>query len=194
MIHPGDLAWWAYHSDPRTQGDVTYWLDDDRGFVVLGANNDEISAFCVPAVSPIPLLNWGREQLGPNARVGFVSALDRALETDLEANGYEAAAVSGPAFNRRLLRMTPPPVPTSGFDLRPMRGEKEADQRRRASHAAFKSTMDPVQHLERYLRFMRSPVYEAERDLVALTPAGTVAFYSALGFTRIADLRFWRSF
>jgi len=26
-IHPGDLAWWAYHSDPRTDDAVSYWLD-----------------------------------------------------------------------------------------------------------------------------------------------------------------------
>lgn len=32
-------------------------------------------------------------------------------------------------------------------------------------------------HLQRYLDFMRSPVYVAERDLVAVSPAGDVAAF-----------------
>jgi ribosomal protein S18 acetylase RimI-like enzyme len=32
-------------------------------------------------------------------------------------------------------------------------------------------------HLERYLRFMRSPVYDPERDLVAVAPDGRIAAF-----------------
>ncbi|HLF43554.1 MAG TPA: GNAT family N-acetyltransferase [Acidimicrobiia bacterium] len=253
-IHPGDLAWWAYHSDPRTEGAVTYWLEEGRGFVVLDANNHEIAAFCVPEVSPMPLLEWGQDQLGPDARVGFVSTLDHALETELAAGGYEVAGTEGPVFTYQITTEDASPIAAPGLELRSLSGEEEADRRRRASHAAFKSTMEPADHLERYLRFMRSPVYEAKHDLVAVTPDGTIAafmiwwpdasgiaqiepmgtdpafqrqgvgqalmryafsrmsgegvtevrvitddhrldavgFYSSLGFTRIADLRFWR--
>jgi ribosomal protein S18 acetylase RimI-like enzyme len=176
-IHPGDLAWWAYHSDPRTEDAVSYWLDGDRGFVVLDANNQEISAFCTPDQSPMPLLEWGQGQLGPQARIGYVSTADMVLTSDLEASGYREAGIEGPVFSRRLDTVGRSPAPPTGFTLRPMTGEAEADSRRRASHAAFKSTMDPAQHLQRYLRFMRSPVYEAERDLVAVTPDGRVASF-----------------
>jgi len=255
VFHPGDLAWWVHHSDPRTDEAVSYWLDADLGFAVLDANNQEIFAFSLPDQSPIPLLEWGQERLGPETLIGYVSTADRALESELEARGYEATRVSGPIFTRRLTADDPTPIPPSGFTLRPMNGEEDADRRRRASHAAFRSTMDPAQHLERYLRFMRSPVYEAERDLVAVNPDGrvasfmiwwpdpsgiaeiepmgtdpdfqgmgvgralmryafhrmresgmtevrvitearrpdAVAFYTALGFTHVADLRFWMS-
>jgi ribosomal protein S18 acetylase RimI-like enzyme len=37
--------------------------------------------------------------------------------------------------------------------------------------------MDPKDHLERYLRFMRSPVYVAENDLVAVAPDGRIASF-----------------
>jgi ribosomal protein S18 acetylase RimI-like enzyme len=37
--------------------------------------------------------------------------------------------------------------------------------------------MDPALHLERYLGFMRSPVYVPENDLVAVTPEGEVASF-----------------
>lgn len=167
VIHPGDLAWWAYHSDPGTDELISYWLDEDQGFVVLFRNHNEIAAFCVPGQSPLPLIEWGQHQLGPSAKVVVVSSADHALESELEEKGYEVAGIDGPIFIHELTHEDVAPVSPSGFTLRSLTGEKEADQRRRASHAAFKSTMDPADHLERYLRLMRSPVYEAERDLVA---------------------------
>jgi ribosomal protein S18 acetylase RimI-like enzyme len=145
--------------------------------VVLDANSHEISAFCVPDQSPMPLLKWGHDQLGPQARIGYVSTADQALISDLEASGFQEGGIEGPVFSRRLDSENTSPAPPTGFTLRPMRGLEEADARRRASHAAFKSTMDPAQHLERYLRFMRSPVYEAERDLVAVSSDGRVASF-----------------
>ena len=37
--------------------------------------------------------------------------------------------------------------------------------------------MPEAMHLERYLRFMRLPVYESERDLVAVAPDGTISAF-----------------
>jgi ribosomal protein S18 acetylase RimI-like enzyme len=254
-IHPGDLAWWAFHSDPLTDDAMTYWLDGDRGFVVLDAHEQRNAAFCVPNQSPIPLLEWARGQLGPDAKFWYVSSDDEALVTDLKNAGYRDVGIDGPIFTRRLTADDTGHRPPAGFTLRALAGEEEADRRRQASHAAFKSKMDPDQHLDRYLRFMRSPVYDLERDLVAVAPDGTiasfmiwwpdasgiaqiepmgtdpafhrrgvgralmefacsrmreagmtevrvitdehrqdaVAFYAAVGFTRVADLRFWMS-
>jgi GNAT superfamily N-acetyltransferase len=254
VIHPGDLAWWAYHNDPRTDHLVSYWLDGDQGFAVLDRNHNEFSVFCMPGQSPLPLIEWSQQQLGPTAKVVIVSSADHALESDRGERGYEMAGIDGPIFTRELSEDDVSPIPPSGLTLRPLSGEGEANARRRASHAAFKSDMDPAEHLERYLRLMRSPVYEAERDLVAVTDDGTVAaftiwwpdssgiaqiepmgtdpafhrrgigralmqyafsrmrevgmtrvrvitdqhradavsFYSAVGFTRTAELRFWK--
>ncbi len=87
------------------------------------------------------------------------------------------AGTDGPIFIHDLTHADRTPIPPSGLTLRPLRGLDEADARRRASHAAFKSTMDPAEHLERYLRLMRSPVYDADRDLVAVADDGTVAAF-----------------
>jgi ribosomal protein S18 acetylase RimI-like enzyme len=38
--------------------------------------------------------------------------------------------------------------------------------------------MDPAVHAQRYLRFMRSPAYDAERDIVAIAPDGRVASFA----------------
>jgi ribosomal protein S18 acetylase RimI-like enzyme len=245
VIHPGDLAWWTYHSDPRTDELIGYWLDGDRGFVGLDRNNSEIAAFCVPGRSPLPLIEWGRDQLGPSAKVVVVSSADHALESELEESGYEVGGIEGPIFIRDLTEEDVAPVAPPGFTLRSMSGEGEADNRRRASHAAFKSTMDPADHLERYLRFMRLVAVTADGRIAAfmvwwpdasgiaqIEPMGTdpafhrqgvgralmqhgfarmkeagmtqvrvvtddyrhdaVAFYSAVGFTKTAELRFWR--
>ena len=64
-----------------------------------------------------------------------------------------------------------------GYEIRPVSGEEEAWARRTASHAAFESTQEPADHLERYLAFMRSPVYRGDRDLIAVTPDGTVGSF-----------------
>jgi ribosomal protein S18 acetylase RimI-like enzyme len=177
VIHPGDLAWWAYHSDPSTDEQISYWLDGDQGFVILFRNHNEIAAFCVPGQSPLPLIEWGLEQLGPSAKVVCVSSADHALESELVENGYEVTGIDGPIFVHELTEEDVAPIAPLGFTLRHLTGVGEADARRRASHAAFKSTMDPADHLERYLRLMHSPVYEVERDLVAVTHDGTVAAF-----------------
>ena len=71
----------------------------------------------------------------------------------------------------------PEPELPDGWVLRHVEDESEADNRRIASHAAFESTMAHGAHLERYLGFMRSPAYEAERDLVAVSPDGRIASF-----------------
>lgn len=54
-------------------------------------------------------------------------------------------------------------------------------QRRRRSEpgrrrpAQFRSTMEPEVHRARYRRFMTSPAYEPENDLVVIAPDGEVA-------------------
>jgi ribosomal protein S18 acetylase RimI-like enzyme len=174
-VHPGDLAWWVHHQDPRLAASESYWLWEDRGFVVLG--EDEINAFARPGEDVIPLVEWGEERLGGGASVAWVARADRELTGHLSEAGYEVAW-SMLGFERSLTTeaMAGPTAPT-GWELRPLRGEEEADNRRRASFRAFESTMDPEQHLQRYLRFMRSPVYEAERDLVAVSPEGRIASF-----------------
>jgi ribosomal protein S18 acetylase RimI-like enzyme len=37
--------------------------------------------------------------------------------------------------------------------------------------------MDPSMHVDRYLGFMRSPIYDPERDLVAVAPDGTIVSF-----------------
>jgi ribosomal protein S18 acetylase RimI-like enzyme len=104
-------------------------------------------------------------------------------ETDAELNDYfdvEGYAVVETLNSYRwdlVNRPVPASQPLDGWELRPVAGEAEAETRRAASHAAFESTMEPSDHLQRYLRFMGSPAYERENDLVAVSPEGRVGSF-----------------
>jgi ribosomal protein S18 acetylase RimI-like enzyme len=55
-----------------------------------------------------------------------------------------------------------------------------ADARSRADAArlSFRSTMEPEMHRARYRRFMASPAYRPENDLVVIAPDGEVAAFA----------------
>ena len=175
-IHPGDLSWWMWHDDPRHAGRDSYWLVPGKAVLVIDADGPEINAFTVPGVPLIPMIEWAQRRLRDAGQVGWVADSDDELVAYLETGTYEPVHTDL-LYHWDLGDDIPNPVLPHGWDLRPVLGEEEADERRRASHAAFRSTMDPQAHLERYLRFMRSPVYDPERDLVAVSPDGRVASF-----------------
>ncbi len=176
-IHPGDLAWWIYHADPRTAHGLSYWLVRDRALIVLDASAAEVCMFALPDVPTRPLLDWAQHELGGAAAVALVSTADLALEALLSAAGYAPAGHTMSCFQREVaLPLEGSPL-APGWCVRAVQGEHEADARRAASHSAFRSTMAPSVHLARYLGFMRSPAYVAERDLVAVDLDGRVGSF-----------------
>ncbi|HPH11751.1 MAG TPA: hypothetical protein PKW59_12900 [Thermotogota bacterium] len=50
--------------------------------------------------------------------------------------------------------------------------QNEAKNRAQVSHAAFDSSKSLREYTENYRRFMRSPVYDSEKDMVVLSPEG----------------------
>lgn len=141
------------------------------------SEGNEIDAFTVPGEDVIGLVEWSQERLEGGGEVGWVSEADFALESHLRGTGYELSS-SMVTFECDLTRSDfPIPDLGPGWELRHVRGEEEAENRREASHRAFASTMSPERHLERYLRFMRSPVYDRTHDLVAVAPDGRIAAF-----------------
>ena len=173
--HPGDLNWWTYHGDPRVN--MTHWIQPDHAVLVLDESGTEINVFVAPPNSPIDLIKWSQRRLLGVAEVGWVDDDDRQLVTYLQDDDYEVVHTERNYEWDLESRDPPTPEPPDGWTLRVLIGESEADSRRVASHAAFKSTMSQAMHLERYLRFMRSPVYEPDRDLVAVAPDGTIGAF-----------------
>lgn len=174
-IHSGDPAWWVRHEDPRLADSTSYWLLGDGGFVAL-VEGKEINAFTSSGDDPHRLgrmepaaSRWqsrGGLGLGGGPRARVLSAAQRP-----PAGVVHALFRNGSRRGCFVADLGP------GWVLPHVRGEGEADNRREASHRAFASTMDREAHLGRYLRFMRSPVYDRERDLVAVAPDGRVAAF-----------------
>jgi predicted N-acetyltransferase YhbS len=175
-IHPGDYEWWLHHDDPRYPDHLSTWIQDDLGFVTIDSRTQEIAVFARVEADRRPLLRWAQRRLGGRGTVGWVDDSDETLISALQAQGYQPAD-QNPWFRWDLTRHLPSPELPSGWSLRPVAGEQEANARRSVSHAAFESTMPSAMHLQRYLGFMRSPAYVPERDMVAVSPDGTVASF-----------------
>lgn len=176
-VHPGDLAWWEYHDDPRHRDRFSCWIQGESGFVILDSREPhEISLFTRPGVDREPLIDWSQRRLGGKGEIGWVSDDDEELVLHLKRTGYEPRYAYR-SYEWDLSHAIPEPRLPAGWMVRPVSGEEEADTRRAAAHAAFESTMPPAMHLDRYLAFMRSPVYVPEHDLVVVAPDGTVVSF-----------------
>lgn len=176
-IHPGDIAWWLHHDDPRYPDHLSMWIQGDSGVVVVDSRPPgEISVFTRTGVDRMPLVLWAQRRLNDQGEVGWVDDADEELVNGLIDEGYEPIHTNR-SYRWDLTDDLPQPDIAEEWELRPVAGEAEANARRRASHAAFESSMPEAMHLQRYLDFMRSPVYVPERDLVAVDPAGRVGSF-----------------
>lgn len=176
-IHPGDLAWWMWHADPRHPDRISYWMIPDGVVLVIDAGSNEIDVSAASGRDRIPVIEWAQRRLRGRGEVAGIADADDVLVGYLKRNGYRPGHVNR-WYHWDLEKVdVAEPELADGWELRHVVGEHEADERRRASHAAYKSAMDPEMHLQRYLRFMRSPVYDPKRDLVAVSPYGRIASF-----------------
>ena len=177
FIHPGDYAWWVYHDDPRHPDHFSTWIQDDSAFITIDSLEPyEINVFARPGIARMPLVRWAQRRLDDLGEVGWIAYNDRELTSDLEDDGYAPVSVDR-TYRWDLTGRLPTRELPAGWILRHVQGEREANPRRAASHAAFESDMPDAMHLQRYIDFMRSPVYVPERDLVAVAPDGTIASF-----------------
>lgn len=176
--HPGDLAWWMWHPTPRQAIHDSFWLQGDRAVLFINSDDPgEITAIGRPGEDRTALVAWARHRLGGRGEVAWVGDDDEEMVAHLESQGL-APVWTNRSYLWDLDRSAvPDPDLPEGWVLRHLEGEHEADNRRTASHRAFRSKMDEAAHLERYLKFMRSAAYEPERDLVAVAPDGRIASF-----------------
>jgi ribosomal protein S18 acetylase RimI-like enzyme len=176
-LHPGDLAWWLWHDDPRQADRVSYWMIPGEVLLVIDAESMQIDVFAPPGRDRATVIEWAQRRLRGEGEVARVADSDVEIVDYLKSTGYQPGHVNR-WYHWDLGKMgVPEPGLPDGWELRHAAGKHEAGERRRASHAAFRSTMDPEMHLHRYLRFMRSSVYDPSRDLVAVSPDGRIASF-----------------
>jgi ribosomal protein S18 acetylase RimI-like enzyme len=127
---------------------------------------------------------WAEERLAAMVKAEGKDRLEVfwIFETDdwrvpfVESRGYTKKHAD-PHFMRSLADPIPAPTLPEGYGVRSSAGEQEAEARARTSYEAFQSKWDWDKYMQRRLSFMRSPVYEDERDMVVTAPGGRIAAF-----------------
>ncbi len=131
------------------------------------------------------MYDWAEEQIaalvrrrkGSDIRTMWVADRDDGLIFHLERRGFERSRSCMIQYMRWLEGPIISPALPQGFYVRRLAGEREASARAVAMHAAFESDAPSEGYLQRYLGFMRSPVYRPELDIVAIAPDGMVVAF-----------------
>lgn len=194
-VHSGDLKWWLYYPPlERTLWDNIYlWedpsgSDDLLGWALLDPEGATWDVYCRPDLYGTDLASsmytWAADTLTPlakaagNKEIGafWVTPEDSFRTHWLEERGYRITAYD-PALARSLVDAVPEtPVP-AGFQIRSCRGIEEVQARAAAQYGAFQSSAPLDLYVQRFTRFMQSPVYFPDADVVAAAPDGRIAAF-----------------
>jgi GNAT superfamily N-acetyltransferase len=171
-MHPGEWNWWVDHADPRLPEPVRLIGDDT---LVWRSADGHVAAFTSSAQDLARLLVT--EPVAPVTGL-VISQHDPDSERVLADAGFEpdeTHALFG--FVQPLTGGLPEVVLPAGYAVRSMT-DTDARSRADAARLSFRSPMEPDMHRARYRRFMASPAYEPENDLVVIAPDGEVAAFA----------------
>jgi mycothiol synthase len=193
-VHVGDLSWWIFYSDSdasQWKERVTLWERDGHpcGWSLIDPGWNSFDVYLLPEMRDSKdetyILDWTirraadtmRQHGGQQIRTVWVSDHDHIRIAQLEERGF----VEDEAFMWYLEHPLNVGIPTlclpQDFMVRHIRGEGEIHQRAVASYDAFGSTRRFDEYWPRYQRFMRSPVYNPDFDLVTEAPDGQFASF-----------------
>jgi mycothiol synthase len=195
-VHVGDLNWWLFYldQDADRRQRVYLWEKGYTGGPIIGWSlfSPRFRAFDV-FVHPAErnsrqawhMLTWTEERMSEMARAQgsqdlrtmWVSEGDSELIAHLERRGLWRSEDYLLCMARPLDDVIPAPRLPEGYGVRHVAGEREVSQRAAASYAAFGSGKPFELYCRDYLRFMRSPVYPPDLDLVVVTPNGQFAAF-----------------
>ncbi|MEP7291699.1 MAG: GNAT family N-acetyltransferase [Chloroflexota bacterium] len=129
------------------------------------------------------LIAWGEraewrlvQQAGSNQTQVTIAVMDcdGLLRERLLKQGYQADAAPVMMVTTRALEdAIPPSVVPEGFSIRSVSGEHEAARLSETHSSAFGSKWTP----DEYVRMMRTPGFEIERELVVVAPDGRFAAF-----------------
>lgn len=194
-VHTGDVCWWLYYHDTSASfsEQIALWEADGRtlGWVLFTPAERMFDLFVHPTLrdtaTAARMHAWAearlaamvRAQHGKDIRTGEIEEADTVRRGWLESRGFALADESEHLHHtwvtRRALNapISDSPLPP-GFSVRGCRGEAELEARARAQHGAFQSQWEWGPYTARWRRFMQSPVYVGERDIVAAAPDGRI--------------------
>jgi mycothiol synthase len=194
-IHTGDLSWWLYY--PPLEGDfwehIYLWDDPDHagrllGWVLISPDWVGLDVYVQPELRGSDIATdmylWGEQQAMQVASkyekqtiyVVWVGHDDEILVKHFSDRGFRLRR-GYVQLTRTLDEPIATPSLPEGMVLRSCNGEIEVAARAGAQYAAFGSSAPVERYQERFTRFMQSPVYHPELDLVAAVPGGQITAF-----------------
>jgi len=195
-VHTGDLNWWLFY--PPLECDLWQYIsvwDDPQdpgrlmGWALLSPSWSAYDVYVQPELRGSPeaevMYLYAEEQLADlacsrnQAKIYrlWVAQGDGIYIDHLLRCGFKNSGENVLYMTRLLDEPIPVPVLPEGFEVRPMTGEQDAPARAAAQYGAYESEAPFEKYLQRYQDFMRSPVYDASRDMVVACPDGRISSF-----------------
>lgn len=194
-VHPGDLNWWLFYPPLAHDlwGSIYLWDDPQEegrilGWALIPPDGWTIDVVLRPDLRGQPLawemVHWVARRAWRLAKSAgcehsgmfWVSEQDMLLRNWLLGQGYELAE----RYVHMVCHLSHPlpaaPLP-EGILVRSSQGLAEVRQRARAQYGAFDSSADFERYVARFTRFMQSPVYDPDCDVVAVSPEGQIGAF-----------------
>ena len=194
-IHTGDLSWWLYYTAPEDDlwPFLYVWDDPDApgrllAWTLFSPKWGAFDIFTRPELrgssQQMRFFEWSISHLantfkargGSKMRTMWIAEDDEIVIGLLGQLGFTASESFMWSLERSLEKNDPAVLP-DGFEARCVHGEDEIPQRAAAQYAAFESSLPFERYCQRYLRFMRSPVYSTQRDIGIVAPDGNFAAF-----------------
>jgi ribosomal protein S18 acetylase RimI-like enzyme len=195
-VHPGDLSWWLFYTWPETDLWPYIYLWEDPagcllGWTLFSPQEQTFDLFVLPEIRCSSefagMCAWSAagasdlmRRLGKRKVYKMWNAEDDTMTLSaLDGLGFAPDDQDPPLLYmlRSLSEPLPAPGLPAGFQARGVAGEAEAEARAAAQYAAFDSTKTFEHYIQRYVRFMRSPVYSADLDVMVVAPDGRAAAF-----------------
>jgi ribosomal protein S18 acetylase RimI-like enzyme len=188
-VHTGDLSWWMFYSeyeDEHWNEHICLWERDSQtiGWTLLDPDWCSFDVYLFPELrgsrveeyildQSIQCLNKiVRQQDGTEIRTFWVAEHDYERVSQLEQRGFRRGKYAMWYLEHLLEEQIPEAQLPNGYSLRQVAGDADVQPRAAAAHQAFGSCRSFEEYLPRYQRFTDSPVYDANLDLVTVTPEG----------------------
>lgn len=192
-VHVGDIRWWLFYRLPGKElwPYLYLWEDEqDRvvGWTLLSPDAAAFDVFVRPELIGCPEMEA--------AYAWSAAKVEDILRSDGKETIYKLWNFAGDTITGGILRRLgylpgeedvyfvqdlrqpqPATEPPPGYIVRPCLGEAEVAARARAQYGAFGNQMDFETYVERFRRFMNSPGYDPQRDMVVAAPEGRIAAF-----------------
>ncbi len=162
------------------QANTRLWFDDNQliAFALVDEYNNLLFDCLPDQLTELEddIIEWGLSRLNSEARSLDANCResDTARVVFLEKYGFVRTSTETISMRRDLDKPIPDPVLPTGFIIRSVQGEEEAEALAELHRLAFDSDYVTT---EVRLTWMRVPEYDSSLDLVAIAPDGTFAAY-----------------